>query len=252
MSNPAESSSRRRRQRSSQPAKIRIPYASAFTTTAPHLLRKFATAAPTSSNAQAYRHRILSSSHLWETLDRSQVLGDGVAYGHLGCVNALCWRDDGGELMSGSDDQRLCFWRPSGEVAAEYGQQDVHHHDNAGGAEQGGGDGGRPTARTPHPLSLHSSIVTGHQANIFSAKYLPNASSVQVVSCAGDAQVRVFDVERLNVLPSGQQNYGRSGRRRVPDINGGWRAQLEAYEASLVGEMRAAQRTELDGRHGEG
>ena len=39
--------------------------------------------------------------------------------------------------------------------------------------------------------------MTGHRANIFAAKFLPHANSPTIVSCAGDGDVRVFDVERL-------------------------------------------------------
>lgn len=149
--------------------------------------------------------------------------------------------------MSGSDDQRLCFWRPSEEVAAAYGEE---ASDDPEGLAKG--IGGRPTSQTPHPFSLHSSIVTGHQANIFSAKYLPNASSVQVVSCAGDAQVRVFDVERLSTLTSAPDPPRHAIGRRARGATG-WRAQMEAMEASYdVSSPSHVARAQYDGRHGEG
>jgi nuclear receptor interaction protein len=54
------------------------------------------------------------------------------------------------------------------------------------------------SSSSPHPLKLIETIATGHRANIFSAKYLPNTSTPTIVTCAGDKQVRVFDVERLS------------------------------------------------------
>lgn len=53
------------------------------------------------------------------------------------------------------------------------------------------------TSPSPHPLKLVDSIDTGHRANIFSAKFLPNASTPTIVSCAADKDIRVFEVERL-------------------------------------------------------
>lgn len=41
----------------------------------------------------------------WSRLDRVQELGPE-GEGHTGCVNALCWSDDGSTLLSGSDDTR--------------------------------------------------------------------------------------------------------------------------------------------------
>lgn len=37
--------------------------------------------------------------------------------------------------------------------------------------------------------------MTGHSANIFSVKFMPHSNDRTIVSCAGDSQVRVFDVE---------------------------------------------------------
>ena len=40
-----------------------------------------------------------------------------------------------------------------------------------------------------------TSIATGHTANIFSVKFMPYCNDQTVVSCAGDGQVRIFDLE---------------------------------------------------------
>ena len=58
-------------------------------------------------------------------------------------------------------------------------------------------------SRSPHPLRLAEVIATGHEANIFSAKFLPHANTPTIVSCAGDSVVRVFEVERLSRAPLG-------------------------------------------------
>jgi nuclear receptor interaction protein len=59
-------------------------------------------------------------------------------------------------------------------------------------------------------------IATGHRANIFSARFLPNAGTPTIVSCAGDRDVRVFEVERLGRAELGlgnsqQELYGVEG-----------------------------------------
>ncbi|XP_064465079.1 DDB1- and CUL4-associated factor 6-like isoform X2 [Ornithodoros turicata] len=78
---------------------------------------------------------------------------------HNGCVNTICWNDAGTLLLSGSDDQHLCITNGySHEVVAD--------------------------------------IRTGHTANIFSAKFLPNTSDHLVVSCSGDGVIAYSDVER--------------------------------------------------------
>ncbi|OCF32192.1 hypothetical protein I316_06106 [Kwoniella heveanensis BCC8398] len=120
-----------------------------------------------------------SDEGMWKTLDRLQVLGE--EDGHTGCVNALSWSDDGKTLLSGSDDTRICIWQP-----------DPHPASSSSSSFSSSS-----TTRSPHPLKLTETIQTGHRANIFSAKFLPNASTPTVVSCAGDRDVRVMEVERL-------------------------------------------------------
>lgn len=117
------------------------------------------------------RHHSSPADHtIWSRMDRAQVLGTSTE-GHRGCVNALSWSDDGTTLLSGSDDKRICIWA----------------------ADSTGSTG----STSPHPMKLIETIATGHRANIFSAKYLPNTSTPTIVSCAGDRDVRVFEVERL-------------------------------------------------------
>ncbi|XP_039070107.1 WD and tetratricopeptide repeats protein 1-like isoform X1 [Hibiscus syriacus] len=81
--------------------------------------------------------------------------------GHQGCVNAVAWNSDGSLLISGSDDEQINIWSYSGRKL------------------------------------LHS-IETGHSANIFCTKFIPQTSDDLVVSGAGDAEVRSFILSRLN------------------------------------------------------
>ncbi|XP_047327298.1 protein ALTERED SEED GERMINATION 2 [Impatiens glandulifera] len=80
--------------------------------------------------------------------------------GHTGCVNAISWNSSGSLLVSGSDDARINVWSYSAH-------------------------------------KLLSSIETGHSTNIFCTKFIPETSDELVVSGAGDAEVRVFNLSRL-------------------------------------------------------
>lgn len=60
--------------------------------------------------------------------------------------------------MSGSDDKNICIW-------------DYHA-------------GGR----------LVAAIPSGHCANIFTTKFMPNSDNRTIISCAGDHEVRAFDI----------------------------------------------------------
>ncbi|PKI73546.1 hypothetical protein CRG98_006127 [Punica granatum] len=81
--------------------------------------------------------------------------------GHHGCVNTIAWNSRGSLLISGSDDTQINIWSYSGRKL------------------------------------LHS-IDSGHSANIFCTKFVPETSDEQVVSGAGDAEVRSFKLSRLN------------------------------------------------------
>ncbi|PNY10958.1 WD and tetratricopeptide repeats protein 1-like, partial [Trifolium pratense] len=81
--------------------------------------------------------------------------------GHLGCVNTIAWNSKGSLLISGSDDTRMNIWSYSGQKL------------------------------------LHS-IDTGHTANIFCTKFIPETSDDLVASGAGDAEVRLFNRSRIS------------------------------------------------------
>ncbi|KAK9470047.1 WD40-repeat-containing domain protein [Dipodascopsis tothii] len=104
-------------------------------------------------------------------------------YGHTGCVNTLCWSDDGTLLASGSDDTHVNVY---GTDAAAY--------------------------------PLRARFATGHTANIFSVKFMPHSANGTVVTAAGDSQVRVFDLaggeaRRREVFKC----YAERVKRIVPD-----------------------------------
>lgn len=79
------------------------------------------------------------------------------------------WSTTGRLLASGSDDTYLNIWDYNPSAIAS-------------------------------PFSLNTSVSTGHHANIFSVKFMPHSSDRTVVTCAGDSEVRVFDLE---YAPSG-------------------------------------------------
>ncbi|KAI8640122.1 WD40-repeat-containing domain protein [Parasitella parasitica] len=78
--------------------------------------------------------------------------------GHTGCVNTLEWSSAGDKLLTGSDDTKLNIYLPfeNYEIAA--------------------------------------TIDTGHRANIFSAKFMPQTSDNIIISGAGDSEIRIFDL----------------------------------------------------------
>eukprot|EP01122_Echinamoeba_exundans_P001416 TRINITY_DN1147_c0_g1_i1.p1 TRINITY_DN1147_c0_g1~~TRINITY_DN1147_c0_g1_i1.p1 ORF type:complete len:618 (-),score=103.64 TRINITY_DN1147_c0_g1_i1:53-1906(-) len=85
---------------------------------------------------------------------------------HTGCVNTVGWSENGELLISGSDDTSLCIW---------------NYHENG---------------------ALKQQFATGHTANIFCARFVPLTDNRRVVSCAGDNQIRVFDIDRSRNLPA--------------------------------------------------
>ncbi|GAB2216862.1 hypothetical protein Drorol1_Dr00000009, partial [Drosera rotundifolia] len=81
--------------------------------------------------------------------------------GHQGCVNTIAWNSKGSLLISGSDDTRINIWG--------YSNRKLVH-----------------------------CIDTGHSANIFCTKFVPETSDELVASGAADAEVRVFNRSRLS------------------------------------------------------
>lgn len=81
---------------------------------------------------------------------------------HTGCVNCIEWSTNGQLLASGSDDNRLIVWK------AFYNKP------------------------------LHD-ILTPHEGNIFSVKFLPNTGDTLIATGAADRYCYVFDMNRLGV-----------------------------------------------------
>ncbi|KMZ63696.1 hypothetical protein ZOSMA_3G01800 [Zostera marina] len=79
--------------------------------------------------------------------------------GHQGCVNTITWNSTGSLLVSGSDDTQINIWS----------------HANK---------------------KLIHTIDSGHSANIFCTKFVPETSDEVIVSAAGDAEVRIFNLSR--------------------------------------------------------
>lgn len=53
-----------------------------------------------------------------------------------------------------------------------------------------------------------TTIDTGHRRNIFSVKFMPKSGDNKVISCAGDSEVRIFDLERSGAyLPDGTHQH---------------------------------------------
>ncbi|KAL8692468.1 MAG: hypothetical protein Q9218_002504, partial [Villophora microphyllina] len=103
--------------------------------------------------------------------------------GHSGCVNALSWSSSGRLLASGSDDQHL----------------NIHSY--------------QPDSSTVQ-FAMNTTVSTGHTANIFSIKFMPHSNDKTVVTCAGDFEVRVFDIENSgrSTIPAGPASSTTSGR----------------------------------------
>ncbi|EAW08414.1 WD repeat-containing protein [Aspergillus clavatus NRRL 1] len=105
--------------------------------------------------------------------------------GHTGCVNALCWSRSGQLLASGSDDLHLNIYSYQPESSSA-------------------------------PFALNTTVYTGHKANIFSVKFMPHSNDRTLVTCAGDSQVRVFDIEhsaRSNVAATSAFSASSRSRR---------------------------------------
>lgn len=84
------------------------------------------------------------------------------------------------------DESDFCSWSRSGQLLAS-GSDDKHVNLYSY----------QPDSSTA-PFALNTTIDTGHRANIFSVKFMPHSNDRTLVTCAGDSQVRVFDIEHSN------------------------------------------------------
>ncbi|KAG0138277.1 WD40-repeat-containing domain protein, partial [Tuber indicum] len=98
--------------------------------------------------------------------------------GHAGSINTLCWSRDGERLACGGAD----------------GLVNIH---------------------TVYPdFALNTSIATGHRNDIFSVKFMPHSSDRTILTAAGDAQVRIFDIEYTS--PSQNSDLNKSNQLPPP------------------------------------
>lgn len=149
-----------------------------------HLLRQNGRS-PCHALSHAYSHASKWSDEIVRRLDRIDILGGtdskGHTIGHEGCVNALAWSQSGDCLASGSDDTRVILWR-MGSSDQFPSSIDVKKMEN-----------------TPQLNMAQTDVIeTGHQANIFSVKWAPNSSDRRLFTCAGDSEMRVFDLNRAS------------------------------------------------------
>lgn len=116
----------------------------------------------------------------------------------LGCVNALSWAKSGALLASGSDDTNICI--------NSYQPQ----HSDA-------------------QFRLNTTIATGHRANIFSVKFMPHSSDHIVISAAGDAEIRIFDLEYAGQSTGSSERSAHASSARFQGLlNNGVRCLSEA------------------------
>lgn len=99
-------------------------------------------------------------------------------------MTSRSWSKSGRLLASGSDDQNLNIYTYQPESSTV-------------------------------PIALTASVSTGHTANIFSVKFMPHSADRTLVTCAGDAEVRVFDIEYTgrSTIPSASSNLASTSRR---------------------------------------
>ncbi|XP_077471786.1 DDB1- and CUL4-associated factor 8 [Stigmatopora argus] len=87
---------------------------------------------------------------------------------HSGCVNTLHFNSSGTRLASGSDDLRVVIWNWTNSEAV---------------------------------LDFDS----GHQNNVFQAKFLPHCGDSTLVTCARDGQIRMAELSATNCCKSTRQ-----------------------------------------------
>jgi len=89
--------------------------------------------------------------------------------GHIGCVNRIAWNSSGTLLASGSDDTRLLIWKYENPSLS------------------------RGTRKAVSKGCLFD-YQTGHTANMFGVKFLPQTNDEFVVTGAMDSEVRLHNI----------------------------------------------------------
>ncbi|KAN0059721.1 hypothetical protein ACQY0O_008293 [Thecaphora frezii] len=163
-----------------------------------------------------------------DRLDRTDVLGGWSAerelIGHSGCINALSWSQSGELLASGSDDRNVVLWKLGTSQIHPTAEPEDRNTRRAHGplgnwnadSDEGDGDMVASWPKRSYPsleMGMMGKIQTGHRANIFSVKWAPHSSDRRLFTCAGDRQVRVFDINYSSAGPgSGQATQAADGK----------------------------------------
>lgn len=163
------------------------------------------------------------STHLVKRMQIDHRLRSSV-YGHNGCVNTVLWNHDGRLIISGGDDQCINVWNAMdasvvhshslAHTAAEHveGDDDDDDDDDDWDDVLMGGHEQDTTSSSSGNSGIVAQIRTRHSGNIFYAAFLPFTNDSQIVSCAADGDIRVFD---LNKSSGSGSNTCASGDARV-------------------------------------
>lgn len=142
------------------------------------------------SDSWAYKRSLISSCK--NSLDNVQRLGLITTLpAHAGCVNTVHWNSTGEYLISGSDDQFIAI-------------------------------------TNPHNQKILYKYKTGHHANIFSARFMPQSNDQSIVSCSGDGIVLHTELLApylhrcktngfLNSATNGRENDSNNTYERITD-----------------------------------
>lgn len=130
--------------------------------------------------------------------------------GHTGCVNALRWVLLSCLMLVKWHGQALLThysWSQSGRLLAS-GSDDKHLNIYTYQPDY-----------SSAPFSLNTTVLTGHRANIFSVKFMPHSNDRTLITCAGDSQVRVFDIEHSSTHGSAASTSASTASARSQRFN---------------------------------
>ncbi|PWN24928.1 WD40 repeat-like protein [Jaminaea rosea] len=208
------------------------PLATPSTSSLAQRRQHLSSAAPRATASTSLQRSIHLDEPAIRRLDLAAELGDAKAgYGHEGCVNAMNWSQDGRKLATGSDDCCVLLW--------EVGTSHIHPPASKPTVAKRRPYIGAPAAMSSHSshdddddsfafpsldLGLFTRIHTGHRGNIFDVAFAPHTSDRRLISVAGDAQVRVFDLER-----------GTGGKREKVKLSNGEIRWIDDFHAATGG-----------------
>ncbi|KAJ2283878.1 hypothetical protein GGH14_000520 [Coemansia sp. RSA 370] len=102
--------------------------------------------------------------------------------GHDGCVNALCWSNDGQYLFSGSDDSTICIWRAAGDGA------------------------------------LLSRFRTGFHERVFDLKQMLAPNQNMLIACSMDHSIKLFDIHTILYMANSARVTGNTTRPSADSV----------------------------------